>query len=853
MKQSKLLKRITTIKSVKLAFNLKQRLILSILIACAIPFSFGAVYLNTFFEKWYYAFNQENTQELLAQVDAYLYVALNSQMSNLTQQIAQSKPVLQGDESIRSYSAFETMGIEPVSKIETDISDYMKNLKEAHPEILFVFLGLDDSSYMEYPEFKPSKNYDPRQRPWYVSTMNTQQILMSEPYVSKVTNEKIVSFTKKIILNNGQLGVIGIAVSIEALTERLEEIKIEQEGYVIVVDPYNKVIVSPANHSWLLKTPEEIEEQSILRAINKDGYHFDTLEGEEKLFFSYKKETGGYTIIAVQSPKIYKDNVEQVTFILIGIFTLTFVLIIYVVNYMANRFTVPIITIAHNLENIREDAIDIAIDTEISQYNSYKDEIGTISKAIHVLIKNINKNFDLLIKRNEEITQSNQRLAISEEKLIWQVQQIEENKQFIEHLAMHDSLTNIPNRRYFYNALTHSIASGEKGAVILMDIDDFKGVNDTLGHKVGDDLLVQVANQLKTFVGETSIISRFGGDEFFILVRNMNKHQMSEYLLRMKSMFEQPFLIGEQKIYIKFSIGVSFYPRDSMDVNQLLINADLAMYSIKSSNKNNYAFYENILRDIAIEKNEIADIINEALGSDGFKIVLQPVISSNSGEIKSYEALLRLKNHPIPPSKFIAVAEVTGSIIEIGRRVVELTLSQMSQWKKQGISLKPISINYSAKQLFDHDFYDYLVEKLVEHAIEPSLIAIEMTENVFFEKQDATFIFLNKLRELGIKIMIDDFGTGYASLGYLTSFPIDAVKLDRSINLRYLNHDSIKIIKNIIALIHSFDLEVVAEGIETMEQFELMRLQGCNYIQGYVFSRPLELEDVIPTMGTIYF
>lgn len=840
-------------KSIKLTFNLKQKLMITILVACAIPFSFGAAYLNTFFEKWYYSFNQENTYQMLSQIDDYLQLALDKQMVELTEEIASSSQILKGNETIRTYMSIETEQASAISSEEEGVADYFGNMKKTHQDILYVFLGLEDGSYMEYPEFKPVQNYDPRVRPWFINAINVDGTLMSEPYVSKVTNEKVISFTKRIILENGQKGVVGIAVSIEALTNKIEQIKIDEQGYVIVLDKYDKVIVSPKNHSWLLQSPDQIGEQALLNVIGNKSYVLDTLDGEKKIMFSYNKADDFYTIIAVLDPKIYQSNIQKVSFILVGIFVLTFVLLMYVVNYVANRFTEPIISIAKSLEKVKEDDIDIAIDEEISQYNQYKDEIGTISRAVHVLIKNINKNFDLLLKKNEEITLSNTKLAASEEVLICQLEEIEEKKLFIEHLAMHDSLTDIPNRRYFYEFLNNSILKGEKGAVILMDIDNFKSVNDILGHKTGDDLLILVAEHFKQIIDEDSIISRFGGDEFFVLKRGIDKPQMRDYLEKLRERFDDPFVIAEHKLDIKLSIGVSFYPEDSCDVNQLLMNADLAMYSVKNNNKNNYAFYESKLQDSVVEKIRIENIIKEALDNDGFKIVCQPIVSVSTGEINSFEALLRLKNYPIPPAKFIMVAEETGSIISIGRKVVDLVLAQLKEWKDSHVEIKPVSINYSAKQLFDLEFYDYLVLKLAEYDIESRYIKIEMTENVFFEKRENTFSFLNKLRQLGIKVMIDDFGTGYASLGYLTAFPIDVVKLDQSINSRYLNHDSLDIIKNIIALVHSFDLEVVAEGIETMEQFDLMRSQGCDYIQGYVFSRPIEVQDVIPIIDTKYF
>jgi len=841
-----------SLKHKKIAFNLKQRLLITIIVACAIPFAFGAAYLNTFFETWFYTFNQENTGQMLSQISDYMYLALDKQMIELTNEISNDRRTLNADSTIRNYDQIEERILEDLSATEVDIASCFSNMKQNHEDILYVFLGLDDGSYMEFPEFKPTNNYDPRVRPWYLAAIESDETLISQPYVSKVTNEMVISFTKKIRLNNGQQGVIGIAVSIKNLTDKIGRIKIDQEGYIIVLDEAGRIIVSPKNPEWLLKTSDEINETKITEALSQEAYIIGNLDGEEKLLYAKKDDTSRYTFVAVLQPTLYRGKLQEITYILIGILVLTYALLMYVINYVANRFTGPIIMIANKLQNIHEDEVDILIDEDMIEFNHYHDEIGTISNAIHVLIKNINKNFETLIKKNEEIMVSNSLLASSEEELICQLEEIEDKKRYIEHLAMHDALTDIPNRRYFYEELGKSILRQEKGVVILMDIDNFKGVNDTLGHKIGDDLLIAVAHFLQSKVDENSIVSRFGGDEFFILKKGVEKEHVMEYIAQLQARFEEPFVINEHKLDIKFSIGASLYPEDSSDVHQLIMNADLAMYFVKNKNKNDVAFYEDKLLNHVIEKTEISNLLKEALNHDGFKLVYQPIIHAKTGKVHSYEALLRLKDYTIPPSKFIAIAEEEGTILAIGRKVLEMVLMQLNEWIRIGIDVKPISINFSARQLYDYDFFDFLVAKLNEYGIEPSLIEIEMTENVFFENSDITLEFLNRLRNIGIKILIDDFGTGYSSLGYLTTFPIDVVKLDKSINARFLNTDSIDVLKSIIMLVHSLKLEVVAEGIETLEQFYLMESQGCNYIQGYVFSRPLELEDVIPSLGKSY-
>lgn len=835
------------------SINLKYKLLIAIFVACAIPFVFGAFYLNTFFNQWFTSYYESTTKQLLMQVDDYLQLSLDYQMSAITNEIASDARVQLADDTIRKYTDFDNKDMESPKSLEKDISQYFENIKNSHPDVLFVFLGLDDGSYMEFPEFNPNASYDPRVRPWYLNTIDEQSVIMSEPYTSKVTSERVISFTKRLELANGQSGVIGIAVSIESLTNKIEHISIDSDGYIIVLNGTNHVITSPNNQAWIFKSIDELGVPVLRQAIQDAHFYEGMIDGEKKLIYAYVSEDSEYTEIAVLSPNVFNEKVDGVMMVLVGIFVLTFVLLMYVSNYVANRFTEPIMIISNSLRKIREDFIDIAVDEDIKSFVEERDEIGTIASAIHVLITNVQNNFELLLKKNEEISCSNQMLASSEEELMSQLEEIEEKKQLIEYLAMHDSLTDIPNRRFFYDSLSKNILKHEYGAIILMDVDNFKRVNDTLGHKIGDDLLVAVAKKLSKLIDDKCILSRFGGDEFFIIRRFETRDQIHYFLEYIKKNFEEPLQVGDHRLDIQFSIGTSFYPEDSTDVNQLIVNADLAMYHVKNRNKNDYAFYSDELKNFAVEKTMIVNHIKEALVQEGFKMVYQPIVNCKSGEVESFEALLRFKQHSIPPTKFIAIAEEEGLIIAIGRQVVEMVVKQLNIMKTMGIDLKPISINFSAKQLYDHDFFLFLKDTLEAYSIEPKYLEIEMTESVFFESRDVTLKLLHSLRRIGIKVLIDDFGTGYSSLGYLTLYPIDVVKLDKSINERFSNHESSEVIDSIIKLVHSLHLEVIAEGIETKEQLALLQSQDCNYVQGYIFSKPIDASEIGKIVNQVYF
>lgn len=421
---------------------------------------------------------------------------------------------------------------------------------------------------------------------------------------------------------------------------------------------------------------------------------------------------------------------------------------------------------------------------------------------------------------------------------------IKHQEEHIHYLAYHDSLTNLPNQRKFVKILQEQLNQHSFGAVILLDIDNFKGINDTLGHAYGDKVLKKVAEELTLIEDQKMFVSRFGGDEFFVLIEDEKDiDKIKNYVKQITNIFRNKLLMEGEKIYLSCSIGITLYPFDSGEVSQLLMNADLAMYKVKTAGKNNYIFFneemtKNLQKQIKIER-----ILRESIEKNELKLLYQPQVCSFTGRLVGFEALLRLKNHTISPSQFIPVAEETGVIIEIGRWVTRETIKQMATWRDKGLSVKPIAINFSAKQLNDLSYVSFLKNALKEFHIDAKYIDIEITESIFLEKKVETIKFLDELKALGVKIALDDFGTGYSSLSYLTFLPVDKIKLDKSLNDKFLELENIKVMDSLISLAHSLNLEVVAEGIEDVAHFNRLKVAGCNYIQGYLFSKPLEAED----------
>ncbi len=417
-------------------------------------------------------------------------------------------------------------------------------------------------------------------------------------------------------------------------------------------------------------------------------------------------------------------------------------------------------------------------------------------------------------------------------------------KNDLNYIVNHDYLTDLLNRKVFEEHLNNKISKEEGCAVLLIDVDNFKKLNDTLGHTVGDALLMEVASRISKVCTNEFSIYRFAGDEFVAIIDSNNKTIINSYIDKIQNSFLEPFEMCENSFIIRISIGIARYPMDATTREVLISSADSAMYNVKQNGKNNYSYYNQEMHNNLKSSVEIEQLLQTAIDNDGFKVLFQPQVSVRNGKIFSCEALLRLKDSNISPAKFIPVAEETGQIISIGRIVVKKVIEQLKEWKDQGFAPKVISINFSTIQIRDKSYLDYIMSLLKKHQIEPRTIEIEITESIFLDKSKSNIEFINKIKEYGLRLALDDFGTGYSSINYLTDFNFDVVKLDKSLIERFLVTGNSEIAKMIISLVHSLDMLVVAEGVETFEQFNLLRKYNCDLIQGFLFSKPIEASEL---------
>lgn len=428
----------------------------------------------------------------------------------------------------------------------------------------------------------------------------------------------------------------------------------------------------------------------------------------------------------------------------------------------------------------------------------------------------------------------------------------------IYHLAYHDQLTGLLNRSSFHKELADAIEQAQENnslvGVLFLDLDNFKEVNDTLGHTFGDEVLRKVAKVLKNCTQVTLPISRLGGDEFIIIVPNAhNVSSIVEIAQNILKAIEQIYNIAEQDIHLTASLGIAIYPNDGTDQETLLKNADTALYQAKGMGKNIYQLYEpemnaQIMARISLEKN-----LRWAIKEEELIVYYQPQIDLKTEKIVAMEALVRWL-HPIKgfisPLEFIPLAEETGLINEIGLFVLRTACLQNKKWQDGGFSPLRVAVNVSPKEFQQKNFIQNIENVLLETGLKPQWLELEMTESLAMQNINSAVEIIQKLRDMGLRVALDDFGTGYSSLNYLKRLPIDMLKIDRSfVNNMSVNSAEEKIARAVIALANSMDLEVLAEGVETKEQISLLKEYGCHLVQGYYYSKPVPAQKFEELLG----
>jgi diguanylate cyclase (GGDEF)-like protein len=505
---------------------------------------------------------------------------------------------------------------------------------------------------------------------------------------------------------------------------------------------------------------------------------------------------------------------------------------------------------AHSRENaaeMREESANTREQTAKAREGEARTREGAVTvreqqiSESETVLRTFNDHVVMLRKANEHLVVA----AMESQKLVESVQTA---KMELDHLAHHDVLTNLPNRTLLLDRLTQAIElthrQGKQLAVMFLDLDRFKYINDSLGHSVGDQLLQAIARRLVSCVRNSDTVSRQGGDEFILLLPSI-EHAEDAALCAKKILaaFALPYPIDQHNLHIGVSIGISIYPDDGRDADSLISSADTAMYHAKESGRENFKFFEQEMNDRAVQRQSIEASLRLAIERQEFVLHYQPKVDLRSGAIVGCEALIRWQ-HPelglLSPGQFVSIAEDCGLILPIGRWVLREACRQAIAWRKAGLLPIVVAVNTSALELRSLDFLENIRTTLAETGMEPQYLELELTESVLMHDAESSNSALIALHALGTKLAIDDFGTGYSSLSYLRRFPIDTLKIDQSfVNHITSNKDDATIVCSVVSLGKSLNKRVIAEGVETREQYAFLLDQECDEGQGYFLGRPV--------------
>lgn len=456
-----------------------------------------------------------------------------------------------------------------------------------------------------------------------------------------------------------------------------------------------------------------------------------------------------------------------------------------------------------------------------------------------------------LVENYKELEQAFEDITVSNQQLTSKYEELKKNQELIKKLAYTDQLTGLPNRLAFSDVLDGvmlTLRNEEVIALMVIDLDNFKIINDTLGHSYGDELLIDVTHRLKQAMDENDFLARIGGDEFCVLTQNfVDVGLYEEKIKKIQKVFSYPFVLAMKEFFVTVSIGITFAPKDGKTTQALIKNMDSAMYTAKNSGRNTYSYFNDSMKEKLMEKIQLQSELRKAIENEEFVVYYQPQVDLNTNKIVGFEALLRWM-HPtkgiIMPNDFIPIAEETGLIVQIGTRVLKEACKQLKLWEEEGFHNLVMAVNISARQFKDQELVNTIQTILEDTDMKPNHLELEITESIALSDLEYTVNTIGKLEKMGVLFSLDDFGTGYSSMNYLKSLPVHNIKIDKSfLDTVVDNIPEQKIIETIISLAHSLNLVVIAEGVEQHKQEVFLKSANCNRAQGYFYSEPVPKEE----------
>jgi diguanylate cyclase (GGDEF)-like protein len=803
-------------------------------IACIITISlFGyASFVNTkdSIEKKYFT-----ESELVLKHTVQEFEHQFESAENAIQQLAKSKEIRKAGSTASSN--------------DTDgIVSLLGMIQQTVPNSEDIELGMESGRTYISSNMKVSSEYDPREQDWYeLGKKHNGAVVWTEPYLDYHT--QMIKTTAVLAVNNeaGQfMGVLAINFDVSTISQFISRSTIGEAGFVMLTGSSGIIIAN--KDDYMIGKPlfnKELEKMVQLTQQSQTAYAL--WERKYYLKSSAIDRNGMLVVTAIDKQEIH-DKVWEVHLpvLLIGIFCL---LIFSAIAYLAALRGIAPLEKLVSLMKLAENG-DYNVYAEIKRY----EEINSLSRGFNSMIESIKKRDHELTVSNIELKSAKEKLKHQYEELKESQEALKENEKKILRLASYDALTGLLNRRSLIELLTNVTneknQTGGSKAVIFIDLDNFKIINDTMGHSAGDQLIIEIARRFDSLAPIHEAAARIGGDEFIVLVDNITSmDEMEQVAKRILTVLETPVVINSMNHNVTGSIGIALYPDHGTSAEELLKNADMAMYGAKAQGKNCYkVFDESIQQDIK-EKVTIEKGIRQALKDDEVHLNYQPLYNLSEERVSSIEALLRCSSPLLKGfsmMKIIKIAEETGLITSIDKWVLRkacLFAKQVNNYFEHEIK---ISVNISAAHIMQKDFVHNIKRIIEETEVNPRWIELEITETAVMEAFDLNKQKLDELKELELDLYLDDFGTGYSSLNYLNSLPIDYVKIDKTFVDSMLDSEKhSKVIKSIIDLAHNIGLKVVAEGIEEKRQLDLLKDYECDVLQGYYISKPLDSEKVL--------
>ncbi len=585
------------------------------------------------------------------------------------------------------------------------------------------------------------------------------------------------------------------------------------------------------------------EATDILNSNEVNGFLSTNISSVRNIYGFYRISSQNWLYVIKQDGSEYQAIISTLPLTLIITLSVILIIAIVISSFLVKKYTDPIISLKNDMRKAADGDLDLRSD--IREEN----EFGELADMFNDMMEIISGNY-------KELDESKKILEANEIEL-------KKNYAYIEQLAYHDGLTGLYNRvafmKYSYEIFTQEGAQLKRHAIFFIDLDNFKNVNDTLGHDYGDMLLKQFSSTLQGLANENDIVARTGGDEFLVFKSAYaNVDELKKFAQAVVDIVNQPFELEDETAHVSASIGVALFPEHGLSINELIKNADLAMYNAKSSGKNAYKFFDSFMDYDFTRKNELNDILASVIEKKEVYLLYQPQVNILTGEISGYEALMRLNSELlgfVSPEEFIPIAEDNGMINELGEWALYEACMFNNTIIKNGYGPYKVSVNVSTSQLQKGNFIDIVKSIPAKTGMSLKHLEIEITESVLMESFEMNLKLINQIKELGVAIALDDFGTGYSSFNYLTQLPIDTLKIDKSFIDDICYNENDKYIANtIISLAHQMNIAVVAEGVESMDQLEILQDQLCDTLQGYLFSKPVtasELAKIITQHKTL--